>query len=129
MADVRATLRQVLGDGPRSDDFEQFVRFATRMRETYGLSVDPDVNRLVRFMELFSIAAVEGGREAMAELGDSPESIVEITHAMCTGASIALCSAVLSVLKDDTPASALRSIIMGSFRAGLDEVIRTNGLR
>ena len=129
MADIRSTLRQALGDGTRAVDFEEFVTFAANTQAAYRDVADPRAAVLLRFIELFSIAAVEGGREGAGKLGERPDDTADVMHFMCTGAAVAVCSAVLSVLEDDIPASALRKIVLGSFRDGLEEVIRVNGLK
>lgn len=121
---VIATLSEIFGD-QRSQGFDDLIR-VMREYENPSSQLNPDVKRLLRFMQLFSIAAVEGGREASLE---SPEALPVIIHAMCMGASIALCSAILSTLKDDITASALRTIVSGSFEQGITEVVRVNDLK
>lgn len=123
------TVAEALGDGVRTPDFEQFLVDWHHLLKTYGSVTDPDVLRLLRFMHIFSVAAVEGGRQASAALGDTPESTVKIVNAMVQGASIAVGCAICSVLDDDTPAAVLRQIMEPAFAAGLDEVIRSQRLK
>lgn len=128
MSKVIRTVREALGDGDRAPDFEQFLVDWHGIIETYGHVTDPDVQRLVRFMHIFSIAAVEGGRQVA---GDAPSAmdIYKVTRSMVQGATIAIGCAICSVLGDETPADILRQIMEPAFSDGLAEVIRSQGLK
>src|SRR5690606_35791926 len=117
-------LASFIGDGARSDGFTEFVEFTESLR---GMATDVDVEtaRLVRFMTAVSIACVE---TATQEHERDPAALADIVDAMCAGTAIAMTSAVLSVLRDDTPAAALREIVMAAFERGLDQTIKSNGL-
>lgn len=124
MADT-PKLAQFIGDGARQDGFAELVEFTASLKDL-NPEADEDVRRLVRFMSAVSIACVE---IAAQEWEQDNDATAQIVHAMCTGTAIAMTSAVLSVLRDDTPAEALREIIMGSFEAGLAQTIKSNGLK
>lgn len=126
MADPLKVLNQVLGDGARTADFEAFLKLADTMREQYAGYTDPGALMVARFMVLFSVAAVEGGREASDQNPDMPTA--QIIHALCLGASISLCGAVLSVVREPLTSTQLRAIVEGSFQLGIEATINSNGL-
>lgn len=117
-------LADFIGDGARAAGFEDLVNFTNDLRGAYP-DADPETKRLVRFMTAVSIACVE---VAAQEFDRDPAALPDIVHAMCVGTAAAMTSAAMSVLRDDTPAEVLREMVMGSFVAGLDQTIKSNGL-
>ena len=118
------TLSQFIGDGARQEGFEELVKFTASLKDLPP-ETDPNVQRLLRFISAVSIACVE---VAAQEFGRDPDALVDILHAMCTGTAVAMTSAALSVLRDDTPAEVLRELVMTSFQDGLNQTIKSNGL-
>lgn len=130
MADYspRGLLAAHLGDGTRSESFEQFLTFARDLRVAHE-GAPEDAQLIVRFAELVSVACVEGATQVLPPEEMSGPKVAEVINAMCVGASLALTCAVLSVLRDETPASVLRAIVSKSFEAGLEQTIASNGLK
>lgn len=126
MADALETLKLVLGDGREPADMKAFLDHSQELRRLYGDYTDPDALLTIRFIELFSVASVEGGREASASR--PPEDLPKIINALCLGASIALCSAVISVVRKPLTADQLRSIVGHCFEVGLEQSIQSNDL-
>jgi hypothetical protein len=117
-------LAQFIGDGARQEGFEELVKFTASLKDLTP-ETDPNVQRLVRFATAVSIACVE---IAAQEHERDPDALVDILHALCTGTAVAMTSAALSVLRDDTPAEVLRELVMTSFQSGLEQTIKSNGL-
>lgn len=117
-------LADFIGDGARAAGFEDLVNFTNDLRGAYP-DADPETKRLVRFMTAATIACVE---VAAQEFDRDPDALEHIIHAMCVGTAIAMTSAVMSVLRDDTPAEVLRGMVMTSFETGLEQTIKSNGL-
>ncbi len=126
---VIRTLKEALGDGARAPDFEQYLVDYQAILKTYDHMADPDVRQLVRFMHLFSVAAVEGGREASKVREGAPGDGARIINLMVKGATISIGCAICSVLNDNTPAAVLREAMRIPFEQAVEEVIRSQGLK
>lgn len=120
------TLRQFLGDGSRGADFEDFQNHVRELMTAYP-DVTGERRRLVRFMQAVSIAVVEVARQETT--ASTADEVVEIMGCMIIGGATAIAGAALSVLSDDVPADMFREHMMAFFRAGAEEVIRSNGLK
>lgn len=119
------TLAQFIGNGTRAEDFEQFEAYVRDLMVAYP-DATGDTKRLVRFMRAFSLAAVEVARQ---EGDGTGTTALEVCHSMLQGGTVAMASAVLSIVSEDIPAELFRDFIVERVNTALDEIIRVNSLK